>query len=95
MGKTPCYRKAARLFQEMGYITPKEIALDKGTNLDSEETEAFYIKWGIMTHILSAHLPQSNECVEAAVKAAKWVLRSNMGVGGSMHNNKATQAVLK
>lgn len=75
--------------------SPKEIDSDGGTNLDNEEMRAFFKKWGVTARTSSAHFLQSNGCTEAAAKAAKRVLRGNIGAGGSLHNSKATQAMLQ
>ncbi|XP_066956244.1 uncharacterized protein [Macrobrachium rosenbergii] len=51
----------------------EQISNDGGTNLASEEMEAFR-RWGVKVHLSSAQYPQSNGRAEAAVKSAKRLL---------------------
>lgn len=74
---------------------PEEISTDGGTNFASAEMTAFLRTWGVRSRLSSAHYPQSNGRAEAAVKAAKRLLRSNTGPGGSLDNDRASKALLQ
>ena len=74
---------------------PECLSTDGGTNLASSEVTEFLKKWRVTARVSSAHYPQSNGRAEAAVKAAKRVLRGNTGVGGSLDCDKVAQALLQ
>ena len=75
--------------------TPEQLSMDGDTNLVSEDMKAFLNRWGVTVRLSSAYFPQSNGRVEAAVKSAKRVLRNNIGVDGSLDNDKASLALLQ
>ena len=72
-----------------------EIAVDGGTNLNSEEMSQFFESWGIKTRVSSAYYPQSNGRAESAVKTAKRILMDNTGPGGSLDTDKVSVALLQ
>ena len=77
------------------YGAPMEIAIDGGTNLNSEEMSQFLRSWGVSTRVSSAHFPQSNGRAESAVKTAKRILMDNTGPGGSLNTDKVSVALLQ
>ena len=77
------------------YGAPKEVSIDGGTNLVSEEMSKFFKCWGVHTRVSSAYYPQSNGRAEAAVKTAKRILMDNTGPGGSLNTDKVSVALLQ
>ena len=77
------------------YGAPKEVSIDGGTNLVSEEMSTFFKCWGVHTRVSSAYYPQSNGRAEAAVKTAKRILMDNTGPGGSLNTDKVSVALLQ
>lgn len=75
--------------------TPEQLSTDEGTNLVSEEMATFYKQWGVTVRISSAQYPHSNGRAEAAIKTAKRLLYSNTGLGGSLHSDKFSVALLQ
>ena len=74
---------------------PEEISTDGGTNLVSEDMRNFFQRWGVNMRISSAYYPQSNGRAEAAVKAAKRLLMTNTGPGGSLNTDRVSAALLQ
>ena len=72
-----------------------EIAIDGGTNLNSEEITTFLKKWGVNTRVSSAYFSQSNGRAEAGVKTAKRILMDNTGPKGSLNTDKVAVALLQ
>ena len=77
------------------YGVPMEIAIDGGTNLNSEEITTFFKKWGVNTRVSSAYFSQSNGRAEAGVKTAKRILMDNTGPRGSLNTDKVAVALLQ
>ena len=55
----------------------------------------FMRRWGVRHRVSSAYFPRSNGRAEVAVKSAKRLLRSNVGPGGSLNNDRFLKAILQ
>ena len=74
---------------------PEELASDGGPEFVAEGTRDFLTRWNIRHRLSSAYFPQSNGRAEVAVKAAKRLLRANVGPTGSLNNDLFLRAMLQ
>ena len=81
------------LFSTFG--VPDELSSDGGPEFTAGVTKDFLKTWSVRHRISSAYHPQSNGRAEVAVKAAKRLLRSNVGPNGSLDNDKLLRALLQ
>ena len=70
------------------------VCTDGATVFTSEETSKFFSTWGIKHRISSAYHAESNKRAELGVKAAKRLIRDNVGPKGSLHTSQFSQALL-
>ena len=70
------------------------ICTDGASVFLSEETQKFFQTWGIVHRVSSAYFAESNKRAELGVKAAKRLIRDNVGIQGSLNTNQFTQALL-
>lgn len=74
---------------------PEELSSDGGPEFTAKKTRDFLQTWDIRHRVSSAYFPQSNGRAEVAVKTAKRLMRSNVGVNGSLHNDHFLRAMLQ
>ena len=74
---------------------PESLSSDGGPEFMASMTREFLNKWNVRHRVSSAYYPQSNGRAEVAVKAAKRLLRSNIGPNGSLDNDKFLAALLQ
>ena len=74
---------------------PDELSSDGGPEFMASMTREFLNKWNVRHRVSSAYYPQSNGRAEVAVKAAKRLLRSNIGPNGSLDNDRFLAALLQ
>jgi hypothetical protein len=74
---------------------PAELSSDGGPEFVAEYTTTFLRNWGVKQRISSAYHPQSNGRAEVAVKQAKRLMRSNVGNGGTLDNDRFLRAMLQ
>ena len=79
-GTTGLVQALRSLFMDRG--VPLELSLDGGRKFMSVEMQAFLERWDICHRLSSAYFPQSNGCVEAAVKSEKCILADNTPPSG-------------
>jgi hypothetical protein len=72
----------------------EELATDGDTVYTSKEIEDFLTKYGVHHRVSSSYFPHSNQRAEGAVRAAKRMLRDNMGPGGSLDTDSFLAALL-
>ena len=77
------------------YGVPEEISTDGGPEFMANTCKLFLRKWGVEHRVSSAYFPRSNGRAKVAVKAAKRLLRTNVGPGGSLNNDRFLQAILQ
>lgn len=85
-----CLRKFFSVFG-----VPVEISSDGGPEFIAKMTADFLSAWDVSHRISSAHHSQSNGRAEVAVKSAKRLLRSNVGMSGSLDNDNFLRAMLQ
>ena len=73
---------------------PEEISSDGGPEYEANATKAFLKKWKVRHRMSSAYMPSSNGRAELAVKAAKRLLKNNVGPDGSLDTDKYVRAIL-
>ena len=71
-----------------------EIATDGATVYMSAEVQEFLDKFGVCHRVSSAYNPHSNQRAEGAVKAAKRLIRDNVGRGGTLDTDRFLAAML-
>jgi hypothetical protein len=81
------------LFATFG--VPEELSSDGGPEFTASATRTFLSRWGVRHRVSSAYNPQSNGRAEVAVKSAKRLLRSNVGPGGTLDNDRLLRAMLQ
>ena len=74
---------------------PDELSSDGGPEFMADSTKQFLQQWNVQHRISSAYFPQSNGRAEVAVKAAKRLLRSNVGPNGTLQNDRFLRAMLQ
>ena len=79
----------------MTFGVPEEISSDGGPEFTAHITKQFLTQWDVRHRISSAHYAQSNGRAEVAVKAAKRLLRSNIGQSGSLNPDNFLRAMLQ
>ncbi|MEL6804796.1 MAG: transposase family protein, partial [Bacteroidota bacterium] len=79
----------------MTFGVPEEISSDGGPEFTAHTTTQFLSRWDVRHRISSAHYAQSNGRAEVAVKAAKRLLRSNIGQSGSLNTDNFLRAMLQ
>ena len=77
------------------YGVPEQISSDGGPEFTSDTLRQFLKRWGVRHRISSAYFPRSNGRAEVAVKSAKRLLRTNVGPGGSLNNDRFLEAILQ
>ena len=70
------------------------ICTDGASVYTSSEMSGFFRKWGVKQRISTAYNPQANKRAEVGVKAAKRIIRENVGHLGTLNTNKFHQALL-
>ena len=88
-GLIACLR---RVFADKG--VPDTLSLDGGLEFTSHLTQEFLRAWKVRHRLSSAHFPQSNGRVEAAVKSAKRLMRSHVTKLGSLNINIFVLAIM-
>ncbi len=73
---------------------PSELSSDGGPEFKSDETKAFFRRWGINHRLSSSYLPSSNGRAELAVKTAKRLLMENINASGKLDNDAIVRALL-
>ena len=81
-----------RVFSTFG--VPEEISTDGGPEFAAQEFKDFLVRWGVHHRMSSAYFAQSNGRAEVAVKTMKRLVEENMGVNGSLDNDKIVRALL-
>ena len=79
----------------MTFGVPEEISTDGGPEFIADTTKQFFRQWDVRHRISSAYYAQSNGRAEVAVKSAKRLLRSNIGLNGSLNTDKFLRAMLQ
>ena len=79
----------------MTFNIPEEFATDGGPQMMSNVVQNCLLRWGVKHRLSSAYFPHSNSRAELAVKTGKRLLRDNMAVRGSLHNDKIMRAVMQ
>ena len=79
----------------MTFGVPEEVSSDGGPEFVATTTQEFLSTWHVRHRISSAYCPWSNGRAEVAVKAAKRLLRTNVGPTGSLDNDKLLRAMLQ
>ena len=70
------------------------VCSDGAAVFTANEVSQFFETWGIRHRISSAYYAESNKRAELGVKAAKRLIRNNIGVKGSLQTNQFAQALL-
>ena len=73
---------------------PQEVSCDGGTEFKANETQEFFVRWGIHCRMSSAYHPQSNGMAEVAVKSVKCILGDCIDFDGALDTEKFMQAIL-
>ena len=81
------------LFATFG--VPLTMSSDGGPELSATTTTDFLTRWGVHHRKSAAYHPQSNGRAEVAVKKAKRLLKSCIGPGGSLNNDKFLRGMLQ
>jgi len=81
------------LFATFG--VPLTMSSDGGPELSATATSDFLTRWGVHHRKSAAYNPQSNGRAEVAVKKAKRLLKSCIGPGGSLNNDKFLRGMLQ
>ena len=71
-----------------------KIATDEATVYKSAEVQELAAKFGVQHRVSSAYNPQSNQRAEGAVKAAKRLIRDNVGRDGTLDTDQFLAAIL-
>ena len=77
------------------YGVPEEISTDGGPEFMADICKTFLRRWDVKHRVSSAYFPRSNGRAEVSVKSIKRLLRSNIGPGGSLNNDRFLQAILQ
>ena len=72
----------------MTFGVPTSLSSDGGPEFSATPTSEFLSRWGVHHRESSAYYPQSNGRAEVAVKKVKRLLKSCIGPGGSLNNDK-------
>ena len=78
----------------INFGVPEELSSDGGPQYDCFEMKSFLKKWGVKQRLSSAYFPQSNGRAEAAVKAMKRILTTNISPSGSLDTDEVGMALL-
>ena len=73
---------------------PVELSSDQGREFIADETQDFFLRWGIKHRDSAAYHPQSNGRAELAVKSTKRLLENNIGADGKLDTEKFLRAIL-
>ena len=73
---------------------PTELSSDQGREFIADDTQDFFLRWGIKHRDSAAYHPQSNGRAELAVKATKRLLENNIGEDGKLDTDKFLRAIL-
>ena len=73
---------------------PVELSSDQGKEFVAEETQDFFMRWGVKHRDSSAYNPQSNGRAELAVKSTKRLLKNNIGSDGKLDTDTFIRALL-
>ena len=73
---------------------PDELATDGATVYTSALTQRFLKQYGINHRVSSSYFPHSNQFSEGSVKAAKRMIRDNIGSDGKLNTDRFVRALL-
>ncbi len=73
---------------------PVELSSDQGKEFVADETQDFFLRWGIRHRDSAAYNPQSNGRAELAVKSTKRLLENNIGSDGKLNTDRFIRALL-
>lgn len=71
-----------------------ELSSDQGRGFIADETQDFFLRWGIKHRDSAAYHPQSNGRAEFAVKSTERLLENNIGADGKLDTEKFLRAIL-
>ena len=73
---------------------PVELSSDQGKEFVADETQDFFLRWGVKHRDSAAYNPQSNGRAELAVKSTKRLLEKNIGTDGELDTDTFIRALL-
>ena len=73
---------------------PVELSSDQGKEFTANETQDFFLRWGIRHRDSAAYNPQSNGRAELAVKSTKRLLENNISTDGQLDTDRFLRAIL-
>lgn len=76
------------------FNVPESITTDGGPHYTAHDTLQFFEQYGIRHRLTSVANPHANARAEIGVKSAKRILRSNIGMNGSIDNVAMSRALM-
>ena len=73
---------------------PVELSSDQGKEFTADETQNFFLRWGVQHRDSAAYNPQSNGRAELAVKSTKRLLENNISTDGKLDTDRFLRALL-